>query len=82
MLASVMYWKSLLSDVKRHVKGCKNCQKGNKRKQKYGKLPVKNAETIPWKCVCTDLIGQYTLKGKDGKVLDFMCLTMIDPATD
>ena len=28
-----------------------------------------------------DLIGPYTIKGKDGSELDFMCLTMIDPAT-
>jgi hypothetical protein len=28
-----------------------------------------------------DLIGPYTLKGKDGAEIDFMCLTMIDPAS-
>jgi hypothetical protein len=28
-----------------------------------------------------DLIGPYTLKGKDGTQIDFMCLTMIDPAS-
>jgi hypothetical protein len=28
-----------------------------------------------------DLIGPYTIKGKDGTEIDFMCLTMIDPAT-
>jgi hypothetical protein len=26
-----------------------------------------------------DLIGPYTLKGKDKTEIDFMCLTMIDP---
>jgi hypothetical protein len=31
--------------------------------------------------LCVDLIGPYTLKGKDGKVIDFMALTMIDPTT-
>ncbi len=31
--------------------------------------------------LCVDLIGPYTLKGKDGSSIDFMCLTMIDPAT-
>ena len=31
--------------------------------------------------MCVDLIGPYTLRGKDGTVLDFMCLTMINPAT-
>ena len=28
-----------------------------------------------------DLIGPYTLKGKDKTQTDFMCITMIDPAT-
>ncbi len=35
----------------------------------------------PWKALCVDLIGPYTFKGKDGLSIDFMCLTMIDPAT-
>jgi hypothetical protein len=30
---------------------------------------------------CVDLIGPYTLKGKDGSSVDFICLTMINPAT-
>jgi hypothetical protein len=37
--------------------------------------------TKPWHTLCVDLIGPYTLKGKDGTVIDFMCHTMIDPAT-
>ncbi len=28
-----------------------------------------------------ELIGPYTLKGKDGTQIDFMCVPMIDPAT-
>ncbi len=28
-----------------------------------------------------DLIGPYTIKGQDGTVIDFMCLTMIDAAS-
>jgi hypothetical protein len=35
----------------------------------------------PWKALCVDLIGPYTLKGKDGSSIDFMYLTMIHPAT-
>jgi hypothetical protein len=30
--------------------------------------------------LCVDLIGPYTLKGKDTLQIDFMALTMIDPA--
>jgi hypothetical protein len=49
--------------------------------QKYGKLPAKLATITPWEAVCVDLIGPYTLRGKDGTEIDFMCLTMIDPAS-
>jgi hypothetical protein len=31
--------------------------------------------------VRVNIIGPYTLKGKDGTEIDFMCLTMIDPAS-
>jgi hypothetical protein len=37
--------------------------------------------TTPWEALCVDLIGPYALKGKDKTVIDFMCITMIDPAT-
>ncbi len=36
--------------------------------------------TPPWWALCIDLIGPYTLNSKDGTSIDFMCLTMIDPA--
>ena len=35
----------------------------------------------PLEAICVDLIGPYTLKEKDGKHIDFVCVTMIDPAT-
>jgi transposase InsO family protein len=80
-IAATMYWKTLRSMVRRHVQRCHKCQLGKRKKRKHGKLPTKIAETTPWRCVCVDLIGPYTIKAKDGTILDFMCLTMIDPAT-
>ena len=56
-------------------------QNNNHTKKQYGKLPEKLCETEPWHTLCVDLIGPYTIKGKDKSELDFMCLTMIDPAT-
>ena len=44
-------------------------------------MPPKNVITNPWDTSYVHLIGPCTLKGKDGSVLDCMCLTMIDPAT-
>jgi hypothetical protein len=37
--------------------------------------------STPWKALCVDLVGPYTLKGKDCSAIDFMALTMIDPAS-
>ncbi len=52
-----------------------------KRTQKYGHLPPKIVISTPWEALCVDLVGPYTLKGKDGLSIDFMALTMIDPAS-
>ena len=80
-LVAVMYWPGLRADVRRHVKSCDRCQKGKRRSRKYGHVPPKIADQVPWQKVCVDLIGPYTIKGLDGKIMDFMCLTIIDPAT-
>ncbi len=63
------------------TKSCRACQINNKQKLKYGHLPSRTIITVPWRALCVDLIGPYTLKGKDGTIIDFMALTMIDPAT-
>jgi hypothetical protein len=52
-----------------------------KRTQKYGHLPPKIIISTPWEALCVNLVGPYTLKGKDGSSIDFMALTMIDPAS-
>ena len=53
----------------------------NKKKRKYGKLPPKLVVDTPWECLCVNLIGPYTRRGKDESEIDFMCITMIDPAS-
>ncbi len=80
-MRSVMYWKGMCTTIWRHVKSCRSCQVNKRHSQKYGHLPRKLVITTPWKALCVDLIGPYTLKGKDGSSIDFMRLTMIDPAT-
>ena len=67
--------------VQSHIKKCHSCQVNKCRQLKYGKLPTKLAIANPWEALCVDLIGPYTLKGKDKTQIDFMCVTMIDPAT-
>jgi hypothetical protein len=81
MRRSVIYWKGMRTTIRRHVKTCRSCQINKKHSQKYGHLPPKLFITTPWKALCVDLIGPYTLKGKDSLSIDFMCLTMINPAT-
>ena len=80
-MRSVMYWKGMRTTIRKYVKSCRSCQVNKRHSQKYGHLPPKLVITTPWKALCVDLIGPYTLKGKDGSSIDFMCLTMIDPAT-
>ena len=80
-ICAVMHWKGMRSQIRKHVKTCERCQLGKRHKRKYGHLPPKIATVIPWKQVCVDLIGPYTVKAKDGTILDFMCLIMIDPTT-
>ncbi len=67
--------------IRRYAKSCRSCQVNKRRSQKYGHLPPKLVIMTPWKALCVDLIGPYTLKGKDSSSINFMCLTMIDPAT-
>ena len=69
------------STVHSYVENCRSCQLNKRHSQKYGKLLAKLATITPWEAVCVDLIGPYMLCGKDGTEIDFMCLTMIDPAS-
>jgi hypothetical protein len=76
-----MYWKGIRSTIWSLTKSCRSCQVNKKRHLKYRHLLSKIIITVPWRALCVDPIGPYTLKGKDGTVIDFMALTMIDPAT-
>jgi hypothetical protein len=76
-----MYWKGMRTTIQGYIKSCRFCQVNKRHSQKYGHLPSKLVITTPWKALCVDLIGPYTLKGKDGSSIDFMCLTIINPAT-
>jgi hypothetical protein len=80
-MRSVMYWEGMRTTIRRYVKTCQSCKVNKRYSQKYGHLPPKLVIVTPWKALCVVLIGPCTLKGKDGSSIDFMCLTMIDPAT-
>ncbi len=80
-MKSVIYWKGMRNTIRSITKSCKTCQMNKKRAQKYGHLPSKIVISTPWEALCVNLIGPYTLKGKDGSSIDFMALTMINPAS-
>jgi hypothetical protein len=80
-MRSMMYWKGMCHTIQNGAKYFRSGQINKRHSQKYGHVPPKLVITTPWKALCVDLIGPYTLKGKNGSSIDFMCLTMINPAT-
>jgi hypothetical protein len=80
-MKATVYWKGMCTSIQSITKSCRACQVNKKWNLKYGHLPPKAIITVPWRVLCIDHIGFYTFKGKDGTVIDFMALTMIDPAT-
>jgi hypothetical protein len=80
-MKATIYWKGMLFTFRSLTKSCRSCQVNKKQHLKYGHLLSKMVITTPWRALCVDLIGPYTLKGKGGTVIDFMALTMIKPAT-
>jgi hypothetical protein len=80
-MRSVMYWKGMRTTIWRYVKSCRSCQVNKRHSLRYGHVPPKLVMITPWRALCVDLVGPYTLKGKDSSSIDFMCLTMIGPTT-
>ncbi len=78
---AAIYWKGMQKTVRSTTKSCKSCQVNKRGQLKYGHLPSKIVISTPWEALCVDLVCPYTLKGKNGSAIDFMALTMIDPAS-
>ena len=69
--------------MEKACKNCRTCHLSKKKTIKYGKLPPKEAEAVPWDVLCVDLIGPYSIKSKKqpNKEFNLHAVTMIDPAT-
>jgi hypothetical protein len=80
-MRSMMFWKGMHTTIQRYGKSCRSCQVNKRHSLKYGHIPPKLVIKTPRRALCVDLVGPYTLKGKDGVSIDFMCLTMINPTT-
>ena len=80
------WWPKMKAQIEKHCQRCKECALTKKSQKQYGLLPAKETvEITPWKTLCIDLIGPYTIgpvnKKKQHLCATLHCLTMIDPAT-
>ena len=69
-----LYWENMQADIRAHVRTCDTCQKTKKYK-KYGHLPEKTAEAVPWERLCIDLIGPYTIEREDIPIFQYQFIT-------
>jgi hypothetical protein len=81
MINAATYWKGMCTTIWSITKSCRSCQTNKRWNLKYGHLPPKTIMSNPWECLCVNLIGPYTLKGKDNLQIDFIALTMIGLAS-
>ena len=76
-----LWWPEMRPQIRKFVDTCEACQRGKKKRLKYGHLPPKEAEAVPWSHLCVDTIGPYRIRRKGQKDLEFQAVTFIDPAT-
>ena len=74
------FWHGMSSQIEAYTKTCHECQISKKNRKKYGKLPAKTAEQIPWQRVNVDLVVPYTITTPKKKH-ELRAMTMIDPVT-
>ena len=85
------YWKNMRDMVQTVCRACSICQLTKTKQAKYGLLPQKDPDVIPWHTCQIDLIGCYyfgpaTIKRGKKRIpnpnrAQLHCITMIDPAT-
>ena len=76
-----LWWPKMRNQITKSVQLCPICQRNKRQRKKYGYLPPKEAEAIPWDKVCVDTIGPLKIRRKGKSTLICQCLTIIDPAT-
>jgi hypothetical protein len=48
MMNAAMYWKGMCTTIQSITTSCRSCQINKRQSQKYGHLPPKTVNTIPW----------------------------------
>ena len=74
-------WKGLRETIYDICSKFHSCQLTKRHYKKYGKLPAKISESIPWEILCVDLIRPYKFNQPNGNIIELWAVTMIDPAT-
>jgi hypothetical protein len=77
---ALMYWKGMRTTIRSISKFCRSCKTNKRQKLKYGHVPPKTIISNSWECLCVNLINPYTLNGKGISQIDFITLTIINPA--
>jgi hypothetical protein len=77
------YWPKMSKQIMNDISKCAICQTQKKQSKKYGLLPEKDAEAMPWDRLCIYLIGPCNIKSnaKGVKIPPLKAIIMIDPAT-
>ena len=82
MILQHLYWNGIRDTVMKELTNYDKCQHKKHSNKKYGKLPAKGSEKIPWNKLCVDLIGPYIIKRKGyTENLNLRAITMIEPVT-
>ena len=81
MIRQAFIWPRLTQTVKSFCQTCRQCQLYKKSRKKYGQLPPKEAESVPWKQVNVDVVGPFTVRTSNNKRHTLQALTMLDPVT-
>ena len=77
-----MYWPRIRYAIHKEVTNCDTCQNTKGSNVKYGKLPVKEDEEIPWNKLCVDIIGTYVIcRNGQKENINIKAVMMIDPVT-
>ena len=61
------HWTGMRKTIRQVCRSCNTCKRSKKRQIKYGEVPPKSAEEIPWHTLCIDLIGPYSFGCKKQK---------------
>ena len=65
------YWNNIRDDILTQTKFCRTFWINNKKGLKYGHIPAKEAEAIPWNRLSVDIIGPYKIRreGRDQLII-------------